>query len=224
MLIDLASTGAPVPEVFFVSNAALVMSFVPHDGRVGLAGERHAANTLAALHAHSAPTFGYAYETRIGGLAQVNHPDSSWRRFFAEHRLVAMAELAAGRGKLSPEDARRVERVASRLPEWIDEPAAPALVHGDLWSGNVLFEDGRLVGLIDPAIYFADAEVELAFITLFSTFSQEFFDAYAAVRPISDNFWAVKRELYNVYPLLVHVALFGGGYVRQAMEHVRRFE
>ena len=224
MLRDLGALGAPVPAVRFESDAVVVMDYIANDGSAGPAGERHAAAVLAALHEHTAARYGFEYDTLIGGLPQPNPWDVRWTRFFGEHRLVAMAEVAGTRGRMTRVQVERIARLAARIPELIDEPSTPALIHGDIWSGNVLFHHGRLVGLIDPALYYGDAEVELAFITLFSTFSRTFFDHYQTQRAISDDFWTVKRELYNDYPLLVHAVLFGGGYVAQTLKAVERFE
>ena len=89
----------------------------------------------------------------------------------------------------------------------------PSLIHGDVWTTNVLASSERITGFLDPAIYYADPEIELAFITLFNTFGRPFFQRYHELRPISTDFWEIRRDLYNLYPLLVHVRLFGGGYV-----------
>src|SRR5690606_34952286 len=96
------------------------------------------------------------------------------------------------------------------------------LVHGDAWATNVLALDGRVTGFIDPAIYYADPEVELAYIELFGTFGAAFFEAYSEARPISAGYAEVRRDVYQLYPLLVHVALFGGSYVRGVEERVAR--
>jgi fructosamine-3-kinase len=115
-----------------------------------------------------------------------------------------------------------IERVAARLPDLVGEPAPPGLVHGDAWTGNVLVRDGRVAAFIDPAIYFADPEIELAFGTLFGTFGEAFFRRYGEIRPLRPGFFEVRRDVYNLYPLLVHVRLFGGGYVGQVAGIVRR--
>lgn len=94
---------------------------------------------------------------------------------------------------------------------------------GDIWSRNVLARNGRVVGLIDPAIYYGHPEAELAFITLFNTFGDAFFQRYHALRPIAAGFFEERRDLYNLYPLLVHVRSFGGGYVHSVDQILRRF-
>ena len=107
---------------------------------------------------------------------------------------------------------RRIERFADNLDEWLIEPARPSLIHGDIWSTNVLASDNRITGFIDPAIYYGHPEIELAFITLFNTFGDPFFQRYDERNGIAPGFFDTRRDIYNVYPLLVHVRLFGGGY------------
>ncbi len=208
-----AHSSLPVPQVFFSSPTLLVMDFLPGRSSFDEASEIHAADLLADLHAISAPAYGLEEDTLIGGLHQPNPWTSSWIAFFRDQRLLWMARMAYEAGRLPAGLLRRVERLAGRLDAWLEEPPAPGLIHGDVWSGNVLAQDGRITGFLDPAIYFADPEMELAFITLFHTFGQAFFRRYEERRGIRPGFWEVRRDLYNLYPLLVHVRLFGGGYV-----------
>jgi len=108
----------------------------------------------------------------------------------------------------------RVEALCARLGDWLPADETPRLLHGDLWTGNVLVGgDGRISGFIDPAIYYGAAEVELAFTTLFGTFGDAFFARYQEHHPLAPGFFEERRDLYNLYPLLVHVRLFGGSYV-----------
>ena len=109
----------------------------------------------------------------------------------------------------------RVERLAGRVGEWLSEPARPSLIHGDVWTTNVLAQGGRITAFLDPALYYADPEIELAFIGLFGTFGRAFYEQYHALRAIAPGFFEERRDLYNLYPLLVHVRLFGGSYVGQ---------
>lgn len=213
----------PVPAVLARSGGVLVMEHI--EGSPGARGpaEEHAAGLLADLHTITAPRFGFERETAIGGLPQPNPWSDSWLAFFRDRRLCFMARCAHDAGRLPAPTLARVERLAARLEEWITEPAAPSLIHGDVWSGNVLSRDGAVSGFLDPAIYFAHAEIELAFITLFSTFGERFFAAYRERRPIRDGFLETRRNLYNLYPLLVHTRLFGGHYTQSVETTLRRF-
>ncbi len=208
-------TGLPVPGVRFCDAAMLVMDHLPGSSSFDTRAQQHAAVLLAQLHDITSDRAGFERDTLIGSLSQPNAWNDSWVTFFAQSRLVYMADEGARAGRLPAPVARRVHTLADRLGELIDEPTQCSLVHGDVWAGNVLAENGCITGLIDPAIYFGHPEVELAFITLFSCFGEPFFARYRERRPIPDGFFETRRNVYNVYPLLVHVRLFGGGYVQQ---------
>lgn len=213
MLRDLAARSSlPVPRVLHDEPTLLVMTQIEGDGVLGPTGQEHAADLLAALHEIGSPEYGLAYDTLIGGLDQPNGPMASWAAFYGERRLRFMAHCAARADRLASATVARIERIADRADELVGDASPPGLIHGDVWSGNVLAHAGRIAAFIDPAIYFADPEIELAFITLFSTFGRAFFDRYAQRRPIRDGFFEVRRDLYVLYPLLVHARLFGGGY------------
>ena len=215
MLDYLAERGLPAPAVVAASEGLLVMEYAEGDSLFDAAAESHAAHLLAALHAQTAPAFGFERDTLIGGLRQPNTPAARWLDFFAEQRLSYMAAEAARAGRLPATTRARVERLAGRVGDWLVEPARPALIHGDVWTTNVLARAGRVTAFLDPAIYYADPEIELAFIGLFGTFGRAFYEQYHALRPIAPGFFEERRELYNLYPLLVHVRLFGGSYVGQ---------
>ncbi len=203
----------PVPEVFLAEADLLVMSRLANRGRMGAAAQAHAAELLADLHGVTGPEYGFQHATLIGPLHQPNPPGDDWIAFFRDHRLLHMARKALTEGEIGNRLMHRIERLAERLGELIG-PAAPAtLIHGDMWGGNVLVDGDSISGFIDPAIYYADPEIELAFSTLFGTFGEPFFRRYAELRPIRPGFFELRADLYNLYPLLVHVRIFGSSYV-----------
>jgi fructosamine-3-kinase len=209
-------TALPAPRVLLEAEGLLVMEKL--EGATGAGddnAQRHAAELLAALHSVTADRFGMERDTRIGGLVQANGWIDSWPEFFAQRRLRNMADQARAAGRLDEHTRTRVLRVADRLDRLLEAPAPPSLVHGDVWSGNVLSQGGRITGFIDPALCYAHAESELAFITLFATFGAPFFDRYQQLRPIAPGFFGRRSVVYNLFPLLVHVRLFGGGYTTQ---------
>ncbi len=213
----------PVPEVVHADDRLLLMTYVETSGPITASVEEDAAELLADLHGISGPSFGFEEATLIGGLHQPNQPAASWRDFFRDQRLRYMASEAAKAGRLPNALLGRIDKLAARLDEWIDEASPPSLIHGDMWGGNVLARDGRIAAFVDPAIYFADPEIELAFSTLFSTFGEAFFQRYGELRTMREGFWEARCELYNLYPLLVHVRLFGGGYVGSVEQTLTRF-
>lgn len=213
----------PVPEVLHADDQLLLMTWIATDGGITTGAQTHAGELLAALHDVTTDEFGFDHDTVIGGLAQPNPWTPSWLAFFRDHRLLYMGRQALDAGRLQGRTMARIETLADRLDRWIEEPAQPSLIHGDMWTGNVLCRAGRIAGFVDPAIHFADAEIELAFSTLFGTFGDAFFASYQRRRPLRRGFFEERRDLYNLYPLLVHVRLFGGSYVGSVECTLTRF-
>ena len=213
----------PVPEVYHGSETLLLMEFVEGTSRFSEEAEHHAADLLAALHGITADTYGHERDTLIGSLNQPNPLMESWTEFFRDHRLLYIANVAHEAGRLPMEDLRRTESLAERLDDLVGEPNPPALIHGDVWSANVLAKGDRITAFLDPAIYHADPEIELAFISLFDSFGNAFLERYAKIRGIDNAFFETRRDLYNLYPLLVHTYYFGGGYLGSVRSTLDQF-
>lgn len=217
------NSNLPVPEVIYSDNDLLITRYIENQGGINSSVQEDSAHYLAQLHNISSNKFGLHFDTLIGGLHQPNTQYDSWIDFFAEQRLNYMADVAYKSGQLPLSYRQRIEQLTSTLDNFLYEPDKPSLIHGDMWSGNILAQKDKVVGFIDPAIYYAHDEIELAFSTLFGTFGQIFFDAYINLRPIEPDFFEERRHIYNLYPLLVHVQLFGSSYLPQIDSILKKF-
>jgi fructosamine-3-kinase len=167
---------------------------------------------LAALHSSSNDYFGLDYHNYIGSLRQFNRPYSRWVDFFIQQRLEVQVKLAIDDGKAGRSWLSKFEKLYEELPSLLPEEK-PSLLHGDLWNGNLLTDENGAPCLIDPAVYFGNREADLGMTQLFGGFGDRFYSAYQERFPLIRGF-RDRVDLYNLYPLLVHVNLFGGSYTR----------
>jgi fructosamine-3-kinase len=167
---------------------------------------------LAHLHKNTS-SFGHGldYTNFIGAATQVNSWQKDGVAFFIENRLNKQVDRALYDRKITPELADNFQRLYEKLPDLLPHEA-PALIHGDLWAGNAMVNEQGLVTLVDPCCYYGLREAELAFTTMFGGFDTKFYEAYHATFPIEKGFHE-RIPLYNLYPLMVHVNLFGEGYL-----------
>lgn len=207
----LAEPGAlPVPEVLAVATSFLALEWID-EGGLDAAGEERLGRGLAALHAAGAAAFGGSGPLRIGPIELPNGPTGSWAELYAEHRLRPLAARAAEQGALPDGTEALIDRVCERLPELAGPAEPPARLHGDLWSGNVLADSAGRPHLIDPAAYGGHREVDLAMLRLFGGPGDRCFAAYAEAAPLADGHER-RVPLWQLFPLLLHAVLFGGGY------------
>ncbi len=195
-----------VPEVLGVSDEVLALDWVD-EGRRGDPAAFGAG--LAAVHAAGADDFGGSEPLRLGPLTLPNDPAPDWPTFYAEHRLRPLLKHLGSSGRAA------VERVCERIADLAGPPESPARLHGDLWSGNVLWDRQGRAWLIDPAAYGGHREVDLAMLQLFGDPGPHFFAAYDERFPLAPG-RDERVPLYQLFPLLVHAALFGGGYAASA--------
>ena len=217
------NTALPIPNIYYSDNRLILMEFLGSCKTLNTKTERKIADLIASLHNVSSSTFGFEKETLIGGLIQPNSISKNWKTFFRDQRLIYMANNAYQKGLLPLKSRQLIDKLCDNIEFWISEPEAPSLIHGDLWSGNILSSNGCLSGFIDPAIYFANSEIELSFSMLFETFGDQFFSRYQEHREIKSGFFEERKDIYNLYPLLVHIRLFGGSYVSQLNQILDKF-
>jgi fructosamine-3-kinase len=202
MLRAIAAAGVPAPPVEGEHDGLLLLGHVPNDRVFSPAAWADVGKALRRLHDHEGGQYGWPVDYQIGTVALVNRERRDWPGFWAEQRLAATASV------LDRPWRERVAGLAGRVGELASHDPRPALLHGDLWSGNILVAEGRLAALIDPACYHGDAEVDLAMLTLFDTPGESFWEAYGALEPG----WEERRPLYQLFPALLHMRLFGDTY------------
>lgn len=206
MLRHLGDAGVvPVPEVYAADQHVLVMEFMPGH-HMGPSAEPRAGALLAALHDVTGDQVGFAADTLNGSLVLPNPPGERWIPFFRDHRLRFAADAATANGSLPVALRHRVETLASRLDDLLEEPAQPSLLHGDLWAANILADGDRITAFLDPSICYGHPELELAYAAAFGAFGPPLFDSYETHRPIAREFWTVRRHVYALYPALMHVS------------------
>jgi fructosamine-3-kinase len=177
--------------------------------------------SLAILHSHTQKSFGLSFDNYIGSLPQGNSLSNDGIEFFIEHRLKPQAGLALYNNLISHKLHDKFQTLYKALPDLLPRER-PALVHGDLWSGNVIVDHHGYVALVDPATHYGLREAEIAFTFLFGGFEPAFYEAYYEVFPMEKGF-EERISIYNLYPLLVHVNLFGKSYLSAVEKVLDRF-
>lgn len=217
----LSATGTVrTPDVIAVSDTEIVTARIA-TGQADSAAWETLGSQLAALHRRGAPCFGFSADNFCGDTPQPNPRYEDGHDFFATQRLQYQGQLARSAGLLDSDTSRQLDTLCQRLRELVPEQA-PALIHGDLWSGNVLFDEHRQPVLIDPACYWGWPEAELAMCALFGGFPGVFFDSWEdAAGP--EPGWRDRLPIYQLYHVLNHLNLFGGSYLGQATAILRQY-
>lgn len=176
---------------------------------------------LADLHRNTNGSFGLDHDNYIGSLVQNNNTHPDFFSFFISERLEPQLKEARNKGTFSQSETRYFDTLFNALHNIIPVEK-PALIHGDLWSGNFMVSSNGSPCLIDPAVYYGHREADIAMTKLFGGFQPEFYDAYNQAWPM-EKAWQKRMDIFNLYPLLVHVNLFGGSYARQVLQIIRQF-
>ncbi len=203
-------------------GAYLLMEFIKEGRRSGDFWEGF-AHRLAAMHSSDTSAFtqgkgfGFLIDNTIGATKQINTPCDSFIKLFTEYRLKVQFDMADSYFSVS--DKRKIEKLLSKLPELLVEPSRPALIHGDLWSGNFITGDDGQAMLIDPAVYVGHPEADIAMTELFGGFDRRFYAAYKETGLLAYGY-DDRRDLYNLYHLLTHLNLFGPSYYTSVMRTI----
>lgn len=212
--------GPRAPKVYLLGGDFILLEDLSPAPRVQQYWEVFGAQ-LATMHLKLSSDFGFEHDNYLGSTPQPNPWMQDGFSFFFQHRLGYQAQLAYQRGLLDRQQCGRVEKLASQLESLI--PKQPAsLIHGDLWSGNMITDESGYPAIIDPAAYYGWAEAELAMMELFGSLPETFYMSYQAIRPLEQGF-RQRYSIYNLYHLLNHLNLFGRGYFNSIIDILKRF-
>lgn len=199
----------------------LLMEYIPSVEEEAHDFQARFGRSLAKLHRHTHSHFGLDHENHIGPLPQVNTPHLDWAEFLVDCRFGPLVRMARDNGRIHPGDVIRFERLYAKLQDLVP-PELPALLHGDLWKNNYIPASSGEAVLIDPALYYGHREMDLAMTKLFGGFGPDFYAAYDEEEPLEPG-WEERVDLCNLYPLLVHLNLFGGSYADRVGSVLRRY-
>ena len=213
-----------VPEVFAAKRVDatpgfLVLEFLPSSYSHG--NDEDLGRGLAIMHKFVNASFGFYQNNYCGATLQNNSWKKNWTEFFIENRLSFLLGLIERERPLPVSEMYVYEKLLKRIPDLLPEKSVPVIIHGDLWSGNYM-RTGNGFALIDPAAYYADREMEFSIMTMFGGFSSRFYDVYNEENPLPSD-WKQRNLLYQLYHVLNHYYLFGGGYQSQALSIAKRY-
>ena len=176
---------------------------------------------LANLHQLSNNKFGLGYDNYIGSIHQINTYENNWLNFYTNHRIIHLMIVARNKNLLNYQDCRKIESMCGSFKDFIPF-TLPSLLHGDLWSGNIICSENGSPVLIDPAVYFGHPEIDWAMLDLFGNYPQYSFEIYNEINPLEKGF-EERKSIHQLYPLLVHLVLFGRSYYSSVMSKVKRY-
>ncbi|MFP4050850.1 MAG: fructosamine kinase family protein [Thermoplasmata archaeon] len=202
----------PVPEVYHYSENFILMEHVEGHNLNEERVEREAAEYLTELHSIKGDGFGFDFDTLTGPVIQPNEYMDSWIELFKKNRLLYMNEKCFESDRISKLTYDKINELSDSLEDILIDPENPSLIHGDVWKTNMIVKEGNIQAFLDPAIYFAHPEIELTYISFAETFDDVFYEHYDELSGIKKGFFEERRDVYNLYPLLVHAYLFGEDY------------
>jgi fructosamine-3-kinase len=210
----------PILHGSFDARIFLVMEYIEKGKPAADFWQQFAAG-LAALHRQTQPQFGFKEPNYIGSLIQQNKLTDEWPEFYTTQRIMPLMNQAYEQNKCTAEDVSKAEKLCSRFSELFSKES-PALLHGDLWSGNFMVNDKSEPVIYDPAVYYGHREMDIAMTLLFGGFDKHFYIYYNETFPLQKG-WEQRVALCQLYPLLVHLILFGGHYYFSVMNIIKSF-
>ena len=225
-LMRQAESGPRIPKVVALSEGPnphfLIIEYI-EEGNPDNGYYERFGQSLASMHRTTQDHYGLDHNNFIGSTEQINTPEADGLVFFREHRLGFQQGLARERGLLPVATDKKIDRLCGQLDQLLDlSGERPALVHGDLWSGNTFADNTQRPCLVDPAVHFGLRETDLAMTELFGRLPQSFYDAYRNASPQNPGY-EERKQIYNLYHLLNHLNLFGGSYLASVESTVNTF-
>jgi len=225
-LLREAENGPRIPQVVAIPEGPnpkfLIIEYI-EEGSSGNGYYEHFGQALASMHRTTQDHYGLDHDNFIGSTVQINTPETDGLIFFREHRLRFQQNLARSRGLLPVTTDNKIDQLCDQLCDQLDlSGERPALVHGDLWSGNTFADTAQQPCLVDPAVHFGLRETDLAMTELFGCLPQAFYDGYRAAFPLNPGY-EKRKHIYNLYHLLNHLNLFGGSYLASVESTVNTF-
>ena len=211
-----------IPKVFAIGSLKqldyLVLEYIKPGKEINW---KKFGEKLAGLHQITNNMFGLDHNNYIGTIEQINSYEKNWFDFYANKRLILLTEMARNQNLLTNKDCDEIEHICNFLKDIIPN-SVPSLIHGDLWTGNIMSLDNGFPVLIDPAVYFGHPEMDWAMLDLFGNYPKISFDTYNEINPLELGFLE-RKDIYQLYPLLVHLVLFGSGYYSNVMRIVKKY-
>lgn len=210
------------PKIFHIEKNFFIMNWIEHNNEVNNESESELAFKLSKLHLIKNNEFGYEFNSPIGGLEQPSSYEKSWINFYKIKRLQMIFDVINNRNPMPKNLNRSIQKIIDNLEKFIPECNSPSLIHGDLWSGNILYNNGKLAGLIDPSIYFANNELELSSLSFLNVVSNKFFEKYSQYIEIESGF-KERLGIYELYYCLLNIHLWSRSYINYAEQIVKKY-
>ena len=210
----LANITSLVPKIKFNSNELLIIDYIENNDIKDKNYQVILAEVISKIHQNTNNRYGFQFDAQIGALKQTNEFIDNWVVFFREKRLNSIFELINNDDPMTNNINQKIEKLLKNIHNHIPNNPIPRLLHGDLWAGNILYNNGKLVGLIDPGIFFGHNELEIAYLTWFNFVNEEFLKIYSNIIPIERDYFEYE-PIYQLYYCLLNVHLWDRIYIKE---------
>ncbi len=211
------------PKVYHLEKNLFIINWIENNNLKNNNSEEELAYYLSKIHSDNNGRFGFDFNSPIGGIEQPCGFENSWVNFFRKKRLQFIFDKINYSNPMPKDINKGIEKIINKLETFIPESNKPSLIHGDLWSGNILFNNGRLAGLIDPGIYYSNKELDLSSLSFLNVVSKDFIEKYKNFSNIENDF-EERKGIYELYYALLNVYLWSREYIKNTKEIIKRYE